>query len=186
MAPSMFPLPLGMCEAPSAAHLSRGVRQRVSRRRSYQDVVNDCLKSLIWMAGCEEDNAPKQPSPVQLDVHRRVELAVRQRGPPTEAPSEEDAARALLGGRFQYEHTTMHVSPYDRSRVSLPDKLGNAPFADELGDEGTRALLQGCVSATCGRTRSGRSWSRPEASQSLTWVGGWRPAGRFASVSSRI
>eukprot|EP00959_Pyramimonas_sp_CCMP1952_P230425 4817306-Pyramimonas_sp.AAC.1 len=93
----MFPVPLLETEPPARV-LSRGVRQRVGRRRALDNRANEVLHALNWMSGCgaavEVCRAPAAAAPVHREIYERVLKAVHSWKSPGHSVSQEEAARA--------------------------------------------------------------------------------------------
>ena len=96
-----------------------------------------------WMAGCSSESQGMAVSPVHEEVLARIERLVRKRTPDSETPSTEEAARALLRAKFGYDMADAVVAPFQSGLVSLPGSVANSPFADELGPDETRRMLEG-------------------------------------------
>ena len=96
-----------------------------------------------WMAGCSSESQSTPVAPVHEEVQARIERLVRKRTPDADTPSTEEAARALLRAKFGYDMADAVVAPFQSGQVSLPDNVANSPFADELGPDETRRMLEG-------------------------------------------
>ena len=123
--------------------LSRCCRQRILRRRAVQTRCNEVVAALNWMAGCSSESQSTPVAPVHEEVQARIERLVRKRTPDADTPSTEEAARALLRAKFGYDMADAVVAPFQSGQVSLPDNVANSPFADELGPDETRRMLEG-------------------------------------------
>ena len=143
MSGNLFPIPSVEEESVERPSLSRCCRQRVLRRRSVQARCNEVVAALNWMAGCRSESQSNAVSHVHEEVLARIERLVRRRTPDSETPSTEEAARALLRAKFGYEMADAVVAPFQSGHVSLPGSVANSPFADELGPEETRRMLDG-------------------------------------------
>ena len=140
---NLFPIPLVEEEGVEKPGLSRCCRQRVLRRRSVQSRCNEVVAALNWMAGCSSESQGMAVSPVHEEVLARIERLVRKRTPDSETPSTEEAARALLRAKFGYDMADAVVAPFQSGLVSLPGTVTDSPFADELGPDETRRMLEG-------------------------------------------
>eukprot|EP00973_Karenia_brevis_P068238 9494797-Karenia_brevis.AAC.1 len=79
----IFPLPLEPVEQ-CGDSLSRGVRQRISKRARCQGDINRCLASLNWMGGGDTQRS-SLPNRVHADVAQLVKSRVGSRPMPTPA-----------------------------------------------------------------------------------------------------
>lgn len=137
--------------------LSRGCRQRVSRRRAVVKCVNESIGALNWCAGFSKDSRSVSRdvcfvdgvilgsplTPLHGEVLNDVLGRVVQRGPPPEnSPSQEEAARALLRARFGYEPGAPNVAAYSPGHVSLPASLVGAPAIKDVVPTRVRDMLE--------------------------------------------
>ena len=87
------------------------------------------LRALNWCAGCGAVDGGQVNQ-----IHGVVRELVRERGHPDSFVSEEEAARALLRDRAGYDPGigNPNVSPFDSTRVALPDDTTGAPLLEEV------------------------------------------------------
>ena len=140
---NFFPIPSLEEEGVEKPGLSRRCRQRALRRRPVQTRCNEVVAALNWMAGCRSESQGNAVVPVHEEVLARIERLVRKRTPDSETPSPEEAARALLRAKFGYDMADAVVAPFQSGLVSLPGTVADSPYADELGPDETRRMLDG-------------------------------------------
>ena len=100
-AETIFPLPCLGEHSRGGAGLSRGVRQRLGRRAAVQKRANDVIDSLNWLSGCKDSHCEQLGrSRLHDEVLSHVVELVEARVPRDDVPSTEEAARALLRGKF--------------------------------------------------------------------------------------
>ena len=139
----IFPLAPIVVEAAPGAHLSRGVKQRVSRRRGPGIRSNLCISSLNSIYGSSLDRSSHCISSNSLSCSERIHQRMKEYVPSRECSAEE-AIRALLGSEISYDGESRPdttVAPFDMSRVALPSLL-TAPTSalDMLDCEGARIV----------------------------------------------
>ena len=126
--------------------LSRGVRQRIGRRRALDNRANEVLHALNWMSGHGDGDgvcrAPGAVARVHREIHERVLKAVHSWPAPDREVSQEEAARALLRAESIYDKAHMTVTPYEEGKVSLPVSARDARYADSIGGARARDLLE--------------------------------------------
>ena len=138
----LFPLPLPEVEPPPHPSLSRGTRQRVSRRRTLTTGVRGTVAALNWLAGCEGS----QPSGDVMECHKEVWADVTSAhaglsGAPVLVPGE--ASRALLRHKAGYGLEDSTLRPFQKDLVALPEDACAAPFAADLLEPSERMMLEG-------------------------------------------
>lgn len=136
------PIPASNSEERPGRQLSRVCRQRWARRRREEQRVQRCFKSLNWMAGAESTyGAPT--CRLHEEVVEHVRRCVGKRPEPKAYPTPEEAARALLRARAEYEPDAgvLSVTPYQADLLSLPESVHGATYADELGCKEVSDLL---------------------------------------------
>ena len=110
----LFPLPFLPVE-PTAGFVSRGVRQRIGRRRHETRRVNDVVQTLNWMSGGSSASPPAESSAAQRQCLDRIQDAVRRTACVETPMQPHEAARALLRSKAGYaageEDTTVHGMP---------------------------------------------------------------------------
>ena len=120
--------------------LSRGVVQRVQKRRRATQAQNSTVDALNWMAGAHSATSAEASTctrEVWDDVSFGHELYAKA---PILAPKE--AACALLKGRSGYEREDTILRPYVQDQVSLPDYTEGAPFVADVLEALERKLLR--------------------------------------------
>ena len=81
----IFPLPSCEVEPPPRSGLSRRGRNRVGKRRHFQEDIGECSWALDWCSGLAGESPIGPPSSQQQEVLERVESAVRRRVSPRRA-----------------------------------------------------------------------------------------------------
>lgn len=132
MTPPLFPLARLADETAARSPLSRGVRQRVNRRRRIECRMNDAIDSLNRLVGSGGSLAEPSRAVHEEVLTRLVELA-KERASDSSTPSPQESAVALLRGRLGYEGGAANVASYEPSKVSLPSDVCGTPFADQVG-----------------------------------------------------
>jgi len=97
------------------------------------------------MAGVDDSQAAQtvQESALFDEVEAYVEECVCEYYPGGHDVLPDEAARALLRGRVDYDMTCMTVVPLVESELSLPESVHNAPYADAIADDRARTLIEG-------------------------------------------
>lgn len=107
------------------AGLARGTRQRVSRRLRAAERCHEVVGALNLLMGCETNEF--DPSEVQKDALHALETRLRERKPPADMLSPEEAGSALLGSSRPYDGgATNQMGSYDSARLSVP-QIGSDP-----------------------------------------------------------
>ena len=143
----LFPLPLpGAAEAAPRSSLSRGVRQRVGKRRARANDAQECvaaMNSLAGWGGLEPAESSREPAgpvvgtvgppgnAVQRQALQRVTDAVAEQGSAVD-PTPDAALRALLQTDSLYGGSVGGVQIYREGCVSLPADQKTAPPIAEL------------------------------------------------------
>ena len=138
----VFPLPLTRCPA-ARGGLSRSVTQRVVKQQRIQERVNEVVHALIFLSGGHESHA-SVGSECQLhtDAHQHIRSLVCERDP-VDAPTEKEAVSVLLRAKSGYDDADVTVATYQEGKVSLPDDVSDAPYADEICSDHLQVLLEG-------------------------------------------
>ena len=109
----------------SLSGTSRISRQRLRRRLSVWQDVNETIDALNGLYGCSDpfkasSGHTTDANPAQRSVLSRVTSLISRRRPRT-VQQPKPAARQLLGTRLDYVGDGTTVEPYDALRVSLPE-----------------------------------------------------------------
>jgi hypothetical protein len=111
-----------------------------------QAAVNDCLRSLNWMAS-SLGTAPQYESAdcMQKETVARARRVTEEWKLGQDAPSGASALREILRGRSLYsaDAPAVNVASFVSSRVSLPDNVIGRPSLLDLSRNSTRAKLDG-------------------------------------------
>ena len=130
----VFPLPLPFVEPPARADLSRGVVQRVGRRRRQQLMAHGAVEALNWLAGCQHGGEAGLPnSSCQREALNDIGDAIAAfSDAPVLNPAE--AARALLHEKTGYSGgpPCSTLRSFDPRRVASPADTRTAPLTSEL------------------------------------------------------
>ena len=150
----LFPLPEMEVPVLHDSSLSRGTRQRLSRRAALIERSNQVIRACNDLYGpCKESKSlhahrPSGPTQAQISVVDHIAEVQRLCGPPPFLPQSQEAVeniRALLGAASPYpgERLPAHMGPYERSLVSRPEAgTRGVVLADVLSVEDS-ALLGG-------------------------------------------
>ena len=142
MHPELFPLPTLVEEEPCSAGLSRGVRQRVSRRRAVTRRTNDAISSLNWLSGCGTTaRCSGSGSPAQLMATQRIRTVMERSQAVSPIPRPHEAARALLRSRAGYDPDEQVVMDYQEELLSVPSSCVGCPRAVDVVPAEAAAML---------------------------------------------
>ena len=137
-----FPLETVAVEPLPSTHLSRGVRQRVQRRRAAALRCNSAISSLKSIYQTPSDFSSNSNHTSML-CSQRIHDRMRE-FQPTHECSAEEAIRALLGSEISYDGESRPdttVAPFDMSRVALPSLISAPTSAlDMLDGEGAEIV----------------------------------------------
>ena len=128
----LFPLPVPavvpLCA--SIRRLSRGVRQRVGRRRAIGVEVREAVLScnLLYSGSWGQSGASAKPSAQQAAAIAYVEECVSAIQP-LETLSPQAALRELLGSQATYGGSPCKTAPFAEESLSLPQSAGGFPAA---------------------------------------------------------
>ena len=138
----IFPLGDQFSEPRAGQHLSRGVRQRIQKRRAVAEVVDEARWGLDWLSGFSEVQPPGSPSPAAQSSVERIKEAAAGRQPPADRLGAHEASRALLGARAGYTATgEVKLAPYQAGPVSLVDDAAEGPLVHSVADSRSRRYL---------------------------------------------
>ena len=132
----LLPLPCWAKERLRNFGLSRGTRQRISRRRFTQSSANEVVLALNSLAGCDKPSLVA-PSVAQQRSLDRIQVVLHEfaNAAPLNKESLDEARRALLGTDRGYASAadgTKGVVTFDDSRVSVPS-AGSTPVKPVRG-----------------------------------------------------
>ena len=139
----LFPLKPDYVEAPPKAGLSRGVHQRIQRRRAIQSELANSAWGLSALAGSKDGNFDKNSVHQTAAIeHLRQNIVLSP--PPNDAATAEEAFTALLGRSRSYNDSSFceaNVKPYDRDLLSIPS-VGEQPvlMTDKLPQQASEFL----------------------------------------------
>ena len=133
-------------EAPAPSHLSRGVRQRIARRRWEQQSLSALVDSVNSLCGTSGSSAE-----VESDASRsfiaRARLAVEERAAEerSENISVQEAVSALLKSKAGYTDCSVvdtgGLASYEPGNVSLPDDTRGSPLLRDVCSSKTSDFL---------------------------------------------
>ena len=143
----LFPLPHLPEEDQPSSWLSRGVRQRVGRRRAVASRVNDTIDALNSLMGFSSSSASR-PSLAQRETLERLHAQHVSDVPQVDSESSEEACAALLGlGRATAAayggDAAPHIAPYDRSLLSIPGSGTQPVHLEDILDKRGRERVVG-------------------------------------------
>ena len=123
----------------SLAHLSRGCRQRVSRRCATQDRCNNAISAVnVLSCGPGSRAAEGRASEAQVAAQHVVQEAVERFARPQDVARPDEALRLLLqsGGQYDSVAATGALAPFGSGELSLPSSAHAAPtLVSMLGAE---------------------------------------------------
>ena len=141
-AEELFPLPPVEVEGVDKhTGSSRTARRRRNIRRYAVDDANEAIFALNALYGCDRA-ATAAASPAQAAVQHRMLGAARRLRQDFVLSDPEEAARELLGPRFDYGGDGAAVVPYVEEAVSLPRLGGNTVPLDAVLDPNARDVLE--------------------------------------------
>ena len=126
----VFPLPLPSVEPPAKSRLSRGVRQRIGRRRAVQSDSYEAIRSLILLAGCGRGSDPAYPqfnSPASMpsDVEAFIGGRIAAFAQPPVRTQEESLMAILRADTLYHEDGSANqLRSYESSLLSVPTGRG--------------------------------------------------------------
>ena len=130
-----FPTP-GV-EPPAASHLSRGVRQRVARRRWEQQSLSALVGSVNSLCGTSGSSAEIESDATRAFI-TRVRASVEERAAEERSDnvSVQEAISALLKSKSGYSDSsaidTVGLASYEPGSVSLPDDTRGSPLLRDV------------------------------------------------------
>ena len=143
----LFPLPHMPEEDQPSSRLSRGVRQRVDRRRAVASRVKETIDALNSLMGFSSSSASR-PSLAQRKTLERLHAQHVSDLPQIDFESSEEACAALLGlGRATAAYggdAAPHIfAPYDRSLLSIPGSGTQPAQLEDILDKHDRERIVG-------------------------------------------
>ena len=139
----LFPLPF-FARPVDKTGVSRCVKRRRERIQRMYDNCNEVVRSLNWLAGCQNDPSPSGVSGMQADVLARVEGLVFDQKPSGAVMSQEGALRELLHGGSPYEWKPISetIASYQADLLSVPEDVTGCPALSSVLPEDDLKFLE--------------------------------------------
>ena len=146
----LFPLPeLAVESIDGVSGLSRGVAQRIARRRARVEEANSMVRALNWLSGCPPSSSPSKASSVQVHVLNHVLKRAGECKPTGEGPSPQEAFKELLRSTAAYGGECA-AAPYREGCVALPGVSSGAYLSVQPWMTHRLDFWMGFTRACCG------------------------------------